>query len=215
MLTRSETSKSQPIPKWSPPGLKPGVRWGDLDKAGFNEVAGYFKKRVEDCFFHPVKNLLLPEYKTTGFVILAIISTLVDLLSQYYYYDLKIKQKDKYKRFLREHFAEFRQNVSLKKFPHLKDFADFFYEGFRCEILHNFMLSEYSTIGWKTQIAQLNIWDETKGLEEVIVNPKLMLEKLEDVFIKYMDDLLNEKNFDLRDNFAKKLYIDTGVKIKI
>lgn len=77
----------------------------------------------------------------------------------------------------------------------------FFYEGFRCEI-------------WKTQIAQLNTWDETKGLKEVIINPKLMLQRLEDVFIKYIEDLLNEKNFRLRDNFAKKLYIDTGVKIK-
>ncbi|MFH1783088.1 MAG: hypothetical protein ABH848_05685 [Candidatus Omnitrophota bacterium] len=62
-----------------------GVRWGDLDKAGFNEVVGYFKKRIEDCFFNPVKRLLLPEYKTTGFLILAMISALVDLLSQYYY----------------------------------------------------------------------------------------------------------------------------------
>lgn len=192
-----------------------GVRWGDLDKAGFNEVVGYFKKRVEDCFFNPVKNLLLPEYKTTGFVILAVISTLIDLLCQYYYYDLKLKQKEKYKKFLREHFAEFRQEISLKKIPQVKDFADFFYEGFRCEILHNFMLSEYSTIGWKTAIAQLNIWDETKDLKEVIVNPKSMLQRLEDVFIKYTDDLLELKNFRLRDNFAKKLYIDTGVKIKI
>jgi hypothetical protein len=192
-----------------------GVRWGDLDKAGFDEVVGYFKKRVEDCFFNPVKRLLLPEYKTTGFVILAIISTLIDLLSQYYYYDLKIKQKEKYKKFLREHFAEFRQNISLKKFPHIKDFADFFYEGFRCEILHNFMLSEYSTIGWKTDLLYLNTWDKTKGSKELIVNPKVMLQRLEDVFINYMDGLLNQKNHGLRDNFAKKLYIDTGVKIKL
>ncbi len=191
-----------------------GVRWGDLDKAGFNEVVGYFKKRVEDCFFNPVKNLLLPEYKTTGFVILGVISTLIDLISQYYYHDLGLKEKDNYKKFLREHFVEFRQEIALKGFPHIKDFADFFYEGFRCEILHNFMLSEHSTIGWKTGIAILNTWDEAGGSREVIVNPRAMLERLEEVFIKYMDELLNEKNFRMRDSFAKKLYIDTGVKVK-
>ena len=192
-----------------------GVRWGDLDKAGFDEVVGYFKKRVEGCLFNPVKRLLLPEYKTTGFVILAVISTLIDLLSQYYYCASKMKHKDKYKRFLRDNFAEFRQSISLKKIPHIKDFADFFYEGFRCQILHNFMLSEYSTIGWKTDLLYLNIWDKSKGLKEIIVNPRLFLGRLENVFISYIDDLLNQKNLELRDSFAKKLYIDTGVKIKI
>ncbi|MBU1061562.1 MAG: hypothetical protein KJ952_02425, partial [Candidatus Omnitrophica bacterium] len=108
-----------------------GVRWGDLDKASFDEVVTCFKKRVEACFLNPIKELLLPEYKTTGFVILAVISALIDLLSQYYYGEPKIKHKDKYKRFLREHFPEFRQNISIKNLPHVKDFADFFYEGFR------------------------------------------------------------------------------------
>ncbi len=191
-----------------------GVKWGDLDKASFDEVVGYFKKRVEDCFFNPVKKLLLPEYKTTGFVILSVISTLIDLISQYYYFGPEIKHKDKYKKFLRDHFAEFRQNISLKKFPFVKDFADFFYEGFRCQILHNFMLSEHSTIGWKTDLLYLNIWDKTKDLKEVIVNPRLMLQRLEDVFIQYIEDLLNPKKLKLRNGFAKKIYIDTGVKIK-
>ncbi|MFH1678455.1 MAG: hypothetical protein ABH914_02415 [Candidatus Omnitrophota bacterium] len=192
-----------------------GVRWGSLDKAGFDEAVGYFKKRVEDCFFNPVKKLLLPEYKTTGFVILAVISTLVDLLSQYYYNGLKLKHKEKYKKFLRDHFAEFRESVSLKKFPLVKDFADFFYEGFRCRILHNFMLSEHSTIGWKTKLVQLNVWDKAKGSEEIIVNPGLLLERLENVFIQYMDDLLDKNNSRLRAGFAEKLFVDTGVRIRL
>jgi hypothetical protein len=76
------------------------------------------------------------------------------------------------------------------------------------------MLSEYSTIGWKTDLVQLNIWDESKGAKEIIINPKIFLERLENVFINYMDGLLNQKEFSLRDSFAKKFYIDTGVKIK-
>ena len=174
-----------------------GVKWADLDNADFEQIVGFFKKRIEECFFNPVKNLLLAEYKTTGFIILSVISTLIDLLSQYYYYDLKIKQKEKYKKFLREHFPEFRESISLDKFPHIKDLADFFYDGFRCKILHNFMLSEHSTIGWKTGIVQLNIWDKEKGLKEVIVNPRLMLQRLEEVFIQYINDLLDIKNFRL------------------
>lgn len=191
----------------------PGIKWGDLDKATFEQIVSSFKKRVEICFFNPINNLLLPEYKTTGFVILAVISSLIDLLSQYYYWGPDIKHKDKYKRFLREHFAEFNQTISLKRYPHVKDFADFFYEGFRCQILHNFMLNECSTIGWKTDLVQVHVWDETKDLKEIIVNPRLLFERLKTVFEQYMDDLLNPKKAELRDSFIKKLYIDTGVKI--
>lgn len=192
-----------------------GLRWGDLEQASFDEVVGYFKKRVEDCFFNPAKNLLLPEYKTTGFVIVSIISTLVDLISQYYYHGRDIKHKDKYKEFLREHFPEFRQAISLKKLPRVEDFADFFYEGFRCQILHNFMLSEYSTIGWKTGITYLHTWDEKTGAKELIINPQIFLEKLQEVFTGYMNALLNKENRKLREGFAGKLFIDTGIKLKI
>jgi hypothetical protein len=193
----------------------PGIKWGDLDKATLEEMVDFFRKRVEICFFTPIHKLLLPEYKTTGFITLAVISSLIDLLSQYYYWGPDIKHKDKYKRFLRDHFPEFNQTISLKRYPHVKDFADFFYEGFRCQILHNFMLNECSTIGWQTtSLVQLHIWDKTKELKEIIVNPRLLLERLEAAFQKYMDDLLNSKNSDLRDSFRKKLFIDTGVKIK-
>lgn len=190
-----------------------GIKWGDLDQASFEEIVGFFKKRVEICFFTPINKLLLPEYKTTGFVILAVISSLIDLLSQYYYWGPDIKHKDKYKRFLRDHFVEFNQSISLKRFPHVKDYADFFYEGFRCQILHNFMLNECSTIGWKTAVVQINVWDLKKNAIELIVNPRLMVEKLEVVFQQYMSDLLNPKNAERRDSFVKKLFIDTGVKL--
>lgn len=190
-----------------------GIKWGDLDKSTFEQMVGSFKKRVEICFFNPIHNLLLPEYKTTGFVILAVISSLIDLLSQYYYWGPDIKHKDKYKRFLRDHFAEFNQHISLKRYPHVKDFADFFYEGFRCQILHNFMLNECSTIGWQTDLIQLHVWDKKRDQKEIIVNPRLLVERLETVFQKYMNDLLNPEKTELRDSFIKKLYIDTGVKI--
>ncbi len=191
-----------------------GVTWGDLDKASLNEVAVYFRKRIEDCFFNPVKQLLLPEYKTTGFLVLAIISSLIDLISQYYYAEPGVKHKDKYKNFLREHFPGFTQKVSFKKFPHVKDIADFFYEGFRCQILHNFMLSEHSTIGWKTDLIYINVWNKEKDMKEIIINPKILIEKLEEVFLKYIDSLLIHENKQLRRSFAEKLLIDTGVKIK-
>jgi hypothetical protein len=191
------------------------VRWQDLDKASFEEIVGYFRKRVEDCFFNPAKNLLLPEYKTTGFVIVSIISTLIDLISQYYYHGQDIKHKDKYKDFLREHFPEFRQSISLKRLPHVKDFADFFYEGFRCQILHNFMLSEYSTIGWKTGITYLHVWDESTGAKELIINPQVFLEKLLEVFTNYTDSLLKQGNRKLREGFTERFFLDTGLKLKV
>ena len=190
-----------------------GVTWGDLEKAGFDDIVAYFKKRVEACFFDPVENLLLPEYKTTGFVIMATLSALIDLLSQYYYSEAKIKHKDKYKRFLREQFPEFRHPISVKAFPFAKDLADFFYEGFRCSILHNFMLSEYATIGWKTDLVFLNTWGEGKDCKEIIINPRKLTERLKEIFTRYITDLLDPKNKSLRDSFAKKLYLDTNVKI--
>lgn len=191
----------------------PTVKWGDLDNADFEKIVESFRKRVELCFLNPIHNLLLPEFKTTGFITLSVISSLIDLLSQYYYWGPDIKHKDKYKHFLREHFPEFKQEISLKRYPHVRDLADFFYEGFRCQILHNFMLNECSTIGWKTAIVQVHVWDEKKNLKEVIVNPRLMVERVEVIFHKYMDGLLNPDNTELRDRFIKKLFIDTGVKI--
>ena len=191
-----------------------GVRWGDLDKASFEEIVGFFKKRVEACFINPAKGLLVSEQKTIGFVIVAIISTLIDLLCQYYYQGGDLKHKDKYKEFLREHFPEFRQSISLKRIPHAKDFADLFYEGFRCQILHNFMLSEYSTIGWKTDILYLHTWDKNKDAKELIINPKIFLERLEMVFNEYMGQLLKKENRKLRESFTERLKLDTGVSVK-
>ncbi|MFC1594253.1 hypothetical protein ACFL38_02895 [Candidatus Omnitrophota bacterium] len=191
-----------------------GVYWGELDKASFDEMVGYLKKRVEICFFNPIKTLLLPEYKTTGFMMIAVLSSLIDLVSQYYYGQPGMKSKDKYKRFLRDHFVEFRQKITVKKFSHVKDLADFFYEGFRCQILHNFMLTEYSTIGWQTGLVHINTWNTKKDLKEIIINPRLLTERLESVFLDYIDDLLNPKNAQLREAFVKKLFIDTGVKLE-
>ncbi|MFZ5801334.1 MAG: hypothetical protein ACOY3D_08200 [Candidatus Omnitrophota bacterium] len=192
-----------------------GVKWGDLDAASFEQVVGYFKKRVEICFFAPVKNLLLPEYKTTGFIVLAVISAVIDILSQYYYWESGIKHKDKYKKFLRDNFKEFRQPIALKRLPHVKDLADFFYEGFRCQILHNFMLSEYSTLSWKAGLLQVHLWDKEKSQKEVILNPRLLIEGLENIFLNYIGGLLDKKNSRLRAGFARKLFIDTGVKLRI
>ncbi len=192
-----------------------GVRWGDLSSATLEQLVGYFRIRVYHSIFDPVKKLLLPEYKTTGLMILAVMSSLIDFLSQYFYSHSGEKNKDKYKRFLREQLPEFRQPVSLKKFPHAKDLADFFYEGFRSQVLHNFMLTEYSTIGWKTDLVMAHVWDKKRGLQEIIVNPRLLTERLEAVFNSYLDSLLDPKQEELRLSFAKKLYLDTGVKINV
>lgn len=189
------------------------VRWGDLDHAGFEEIVGFFKKKIENSFFSPIKDLLLPEHRTTGILVLTTLSAVIDLISQYYYSEEGIKHKDKYKRFLREHFEGFDQKIKIKKYPHAKDYADFFYEAFRCQLLHNFMLSEHSTIGWKTGMIFLHEWDENKGAKEVIVNPRLLFERLEEVFAEYIDNLLDGKNTELRQKFAQKLFVDTGVKV--
>ena len=191
------------------------MRWGDLDRASFEEMVGFFEKKIENSFFLPIKTLLLPEYKTTGIMILTAISALIDLISQYYYSESGIKHKDKYKQFLREHFEGFAEKIKIKKYPHVKDYADFFYEAFRSQLLHNFMLSEYSTIGWKTDMIYLHVWDKAKGTKEVVVNPRLLFEKLEQVFADYIAKLLDKKNKELRKRFAQKLFIDTGVKIDL
>jgi hypothetical protein len=103
----------------------------------------------------------------------------------------------------------------LKKFPHAKDLADFFYEGFRSQVLHNFMLTEHSTIGWKTDLIMVHVWDEKRGMQEVIVNPRLLTERLEEIFNGYLTALLDAKNCQLRASFINKLNLDTGVKIKL
>jgi len=190
-----------------------GVRWGDLDNAEFEDIVGFFQRKIEYSFFIPIKDYLLPQYKTTGIMILTAVSAVIDLVSQYYYSGDALKHKDKYKRFLREHFPGFSDPVRIKKFPHVKDYADFFYEGFRCQLLHNFMLSEHSTIGWKTGTVFLHMWNPDNGAKEIIVNPRELLARLEAVFGDYITKLLDKHNIELRRNFANKLFIDTGVKV--
>lgn len=156
---------------------------------------------------------------------------IIDLLSQYWY-GLPSSNGKKYKDFLKILMRSFQSKIKppLKYYwwnernkvweeRSLHDYAQAFYQIFRCGVLHNAMIMDCGRISGKSILKKsikLRSWKyENKKGKEVAVNPILLLKNLEIFFNRYIKRLYNVRERNLRRNFIKKFEWDFGVKIRM
>lgn len=99
----------------------------------------------------------------------------------------------------------------------ISDYAEAFYSIFRCGLLHNAMITADGRISGPSilkKIIKLRKWNfGSKYGGEIAVNPTALLNNLEKFFKSYIKKLRNKEETNLRQNFAKKLEWDFGIKI--
>ncbi len=147
----------------------------DLKGKNFHEIITLFKKRIKKWYFEPAK-LLLSCSVHYDFIVMAINSIIIDLLSQYRY-NLKESNPQKFKLFLRECIPEFDSNFKTKgkiryfgleeedfisehaqTFP--ANYSNAFYKAFRNGIIHNATILPYGGIGRDySEIIYEEVWD--------------------------------------------------------
>jgi len=206
----------------------------ELNGKNFCEIVDLFKKRITKWYIEPAE-LLLSSSVHYDFIVMSINIIIIDLLSQYRY-NLKKSNKRRFKRFLRDNIPEFdnhfvhdgkikyysfreRNFISppVQTFP--ANYGVAFYEAFRNGIVHNATILPFGGIGRDdpNNIIHEEAWG---GLLDkkvtLVINSKLLFEKLKKLFEKYISDLKdrNYLNDILRYKFKEKFYRDFGFTIK-
>ncbi|MHA1490695.1 MAG: hypothetical protein ACTSRI_13685 [Promethearchaeota archaeon] len=204
----------------------------ELNGKEFNEIVDLFKKRIKKWYIEPAEHLLSTSFHY-DFIVMVINTIIIDLLSQYRY-NLKKSNKKRFKRFLRDYIPEFDnrfiQNGEIRYYNfEEKEFISrpaqtfpgnygvAFYEVFRNGIVHNAVILPYGGIGRDySEIIYEEIWGQPDNKITLVINCKLLFEKLKEVFDKYITNLKDRDsdNDILRCNFKAKFYRDFGYMIE-
>ena len=198
----------------------PGVRYHDLQGKSFNDVVMAFTGRIQTWY---IDQALRGAVSHEGFLRTVMSCIVLDLLSQYYY-DLPKSQEAGFRRFLCEQIPEFSQPIEppIRSYTYKNGWCEeavgsldhAFWHGFRCGIIHNGMVLEYGRISGPPvapMIVQLRQRNDGRG-NEVAVNPNLLLDRVDQLFKKYMERLLDSAQVELRRNFAAKFERDFGIE---
>ncbi len=228
MPLHRQSYKRRPLPKPNPDrafALK--THYKDLDPSDFNAIVKAFALRIKSWYFLQAKEIK-DKIPYQGFVITQITCTLIDVISQFTY-NLQESDGRYYKKFLTRYIPEFRERIRppIVSYTYLKarkrwerveldDFADAFWHGFRCGVVHSAMILDYGRISDEAivgtgRVISLRQWGN--GEREVAVNPFALIARLESIFESYIQDLLNPNRRQLRRNFARKFLRSFGVKV--
>jgi len=187
--------------------IAPGVdaaKWKDLkldhpDSADWAKAESILEARIHDRYIEPVDFLIAaeeskpPSERRFGFTVLAIDCLLVETLGAFIegLEDTDGKSKKTFCTFLR----------TRKQFADVfttDDLAKKFYEQFRCGILHQ------AESGGESKVWSVGPLVYIDG-DAIIVNRTKFHEYLKAEFQKYLSELRDPKNTDLRANFRKKM----------
>lgn len=153
-----------------------------------------FKDRIETRYLEHVRSLL--ERKTSGFVVLALDSALIETLEQF----RRGKRKTPGGQ-VKEYFRSFLTTTAFSRHfdPEL---ADLFYVHIRCGLLHQTEADGTSRIKRGRGLALASYSVDHKG---IVINTRRFHELLEQVIEKYVDDLQMPESTELRQAFRKKM----------
>ncbi len=159
------------------------------------------RRRLEHRFIKPARNLL--RLKRSGFAVLALDCLLIETLQQFREGVAQTPQvtKPNGRRVLasEDYFVAFltSQYFGPGCNQHL---AKLFYQTIRCGILHQAEVKESSLVRRDRPLISLS--PDQKG---VVVNPVLFHRSVEAAFQKYLVDLRNRAELDLRKRFRHKM----------
>ena len=212
-----------------------GKKFHQLVGESFDMMVDFFNQRLNDFFLQPCKvtlnKMTAGKETNTGFVIMSLCCTLIDVLSSFV--DPKRKKIGK-------RFVDFLVNWSKKEFAQTfinnrkifyydqkgnlimsnsasLCYADVVWYQFRCSVVHNASFGLYGGYDFgQSTLFEEYTWIDNKGRNRVDlgVNPKLFLNKIENILNDYIQKLKNKSNPVLRKNFNCKILKDFGLKYK-
>lgn len=160
----------------------------------WHQAVRIFKDRIETRYLEHVRALL--GRKTSGFVVLALDSALIETLEQFRRGTPKTpwgKGKEYFRSFLTE------TAFGLHFDPEL---AALFYEHIRCGLLHQTEAEGASRIKRGRGLALASYTVDHKG---IVINTRSFHQLLERVIKEYVDDLQRPNSITLRKAFRKKM----------
>lgn len=185
--------------------FSPKYKFSQIDPNNFTDLIEKFEDRMNGWYFNPA-NILLKN-KHTGFPVMAIACIIVDTLAGYFKGLERDTEESDFIEFLREKIPELHTELPLEcqnKYPNLrkKDYAYAIYKAFRCGILHEARIKHYGAISEEN--VELIKYDAKSGW--ILINPRNLVAKLEEVFNEYIKNLKNGENAQLVKNFKKRFY---------
>lgn len=170
----------------------------DLSSPDWNRAIEILNMRIENRYFEPVDLLIekeknkLAKEKKYGFTILSIDCLLIETLQSFIegWKTTKNKSEKAFKKLLTT-------SPSFKKY-FSQDMAMRFYKNYRCGILHQAEIQSDSLI-WSIGPLVQNINNK------MVINRTEFHKKLKDDFYHYLEQLKDERNTNLRNNFQKKM----------
>ena len=134
----------------------PGIKLDSINKTNVVEA---FKQRIEGYYFTPIEILL--NKKEFGFAATALLASLIDIFAKTENHDpTNVKNREKYIKWLEKSLG-----IKPKK-------AKFFYENFRCGLLHAGCVESSGQISYLQQ----KLFARDK--EHIIINLKYLFQKL-------------------------------------
>jgi len=141
--------------KFSPSYVLSQINRGNVIKA--------FKERIENYYFKPIKKLL--NKQDFGFAATTLLASLIDIFTKTQNHDTtNEKNRKKYIEWIEENLGF---DTGL---------ATFFYENFRCGLLHAGCIESSGQISY----SQKQLWTDDKS--HIIMNPKSLFQKLKMIF---------------------------------
>jgi hypothetical protein len=197
---------------------------GELKGRSCDQIVDDFEKHVFDWFFNVGENLI--PNPNSNFILTSICCVIIDLLSQYIYCE-PASSKSIFQRFFAEYLSDFNDEIRppIKTcYFHkgrwmredIKSVAGGFYHCFRCGVVHSGRILEYGEMNRSNRSRAISVvqWKNNGRIgKEIVVNPALLLRKLEEVFIDYMQNLRKDHH-PLKRNFLKKFKMEYGITIE-
>ena len=146
-------------------------------------------------------NYIIMPIKDSGFAALYIIFNYFEMIAKYRYGYIGNGESSNY----------FKLGVKLVFFSlnqidnNLVDkFLEDLYKGCRCGLYHSGKTSPHIWISGQVE----NSIDYNRNTKKVRINPHILTKRIKDHFIKYIDDLRDPSNIDMRQNFEKRISFD-------
>lgn len=204
-----------------------------LNGKTFNDVINLFKERIANWYILVGDTILKQkDYIIHIFGLMTINVIIIDLLSQYES-NLNKSEGASFQAFLIKYIPKFGnkfKNDYKVKYYHpiignyiqnsanvcFTNYAQAFWEGFRCGIVHNAMILPFGRINTEpANIIDEAIWVDSNGDRRVdlVIHPINLFNKVKDIFSIYIKKLKNPKNIPLKNNFKAKFKRDFGYQI--
>ncbi|TAL61320.1 MAG: hypothetical protein EPN88_14890 [Bacteroidetes bacterium] len=174
-------------------------KFSDFLTADYNKKIEIFQTRINDWYFRPINELINDD--NNGFPVILLSCTLIDTMSQFQF-GAQFDDTKVYLYFLRNNIPEFQQKLK-KPIKHtyknrkiqLTDYAEVFYFGFRCGLIH-----ESRIIHGEIDGSSPNILAWNSNFDILTLNYKKLYDRIILIFNKYISNLKSKNDTD----FEKK-----------